>query len=59
MKKSKKNNTGERIATGGAFRRKLLGPGVLTEYDRKILEKGTEFDKKAILRKMKRAKNRR
>jgi len=45
MKKYRKNNIGERIATGGAFKRKLLGPGVLTEFDRK-----------AILRKMKKAK---
>jgi len=56
MKKSKKNNIGERIATGGAFKRRSLGPGVLTEFDRKILEKGTEFDREAILRKMKKAK---
>jgi hypothetical protein len=45
MKKSKKNNIGERIATGGDFKRRLLGPGVLTEFDRE-----------AILRKMKKAK---
>jgi len=56
MKKYKKNNIGKRIVTGVAVKRKLLGPEVVTEFDRKILEESTGFDKNYIIRQMKKAK---